>query len=291
MFSWGKGCAKAHYPGVYTRVGSFMQWIKQTIIQNTDVVGDGVQTDNIEAKAMAIATKGDKKPAVPINELATTENEQFNEMSQEIVAEPAMVTPAAKTTSSPAGKVHAILPTMLTRSTILPSLVSTATSAIPDMFTVFATSTRIPFEPTSEQTARFDEDGFDDGFEDGIVQNDSLRTEGLNEMREKLFALRESAMTDCGNLFDRFKISLNVEINCDHRRCRFTCEDPNYRPTLKNAFCKNSKKDRWSPRYRNEKIECVARSQGNITIYKMNPILIVLKERGAYLYYTIIVFL
>ena len=111
------------------------------------------------------------------------------------------------------------------------------------------------------------DEGFD-GYleEDGVVQNDSLRTttpDGFtNDMRLQMEIMRENAMTQCGNLFDRFDISLNVEINCDHRRCKFTCEDPNFRPTLRNAFCKNSRKNRWSPRFRNEKIECVERSKG-----------------------------
>ena len=31
IISWGKGCAKAQYPGIYTRVGYYVDWIRSII--------------------------------------------------------------------------------------------------------------------------------------------------------------------------------------------------------------------------------------------------------------------
>ena len=63
IISWGKGCAKAQYPGIYTRVGYYVDWIrsiiktggentpgvsKPIILPNEPETGSGPEVDSSE---------------------------------------------------------------------------------------------------------------------------------------------------------------------------------------------------------------------------------------------------
>lgn len=48
IVSWGEGCGSKYYPGVYTRVSWYINWINDAINSNSNTTTDESITDSKE---------------------------------------------------------------------------------------------------------------------------------------------------------------------------------------------------------------------------------------------------
>jgi len=228
IISWGKGCAKAQYPGIYTRVGYYVDWIrsiietggentpgvsKPIILPNEPETGSEPEVDSSEE------TSTQKSGGMAFGLGGRMDTDRLNSYMDGIAE-------SGKSLESAGGRREEIL------NPIKPDSDKPRTQA------TSVTSGPETGPGGSGGNGRFYIGGSGKNGERGV-----------------------DSMTPCGDLFEKFNVNLNVEVTCDstgRRRCKFTCEDPDYQPTLRNAFCKNSRRNRWSPPKRSE-VECVRR--------------------------------
>ena len=170
---------KAHYPGVYTRVSTYTQWIKKTIIETSPI-------DIPHRSHLIIPPRmKDKKPKknrLVINELARNKGRKTNLLKTTTSTTTTMSTTSSTTTASETTttltttttKKSTMTTTTTTTTTTTITLTTTTTSTLTKATedtvqnteessittqTLFSTSTRAPFDNLFEQNKGEQDEG------------------------------------------------------------------------------------------------------------------------------------
>lgn len=221
IISWGKGCGRAHYPGVYTRVSYYLEWIK-SVIEGTAPVsasGDAINSINLSS--------GPKKQR--------KENKKQGKIVIGVIDKPKPNGLAGRSESYQAPQKPPLTFTTLGSldfSNYDPSKGFSASNApvetttmIPDITTesvVTVSDTYVEMDTVAERRGvDFDDDFIDDtttsSTDYNSTDNPGRRDEDLMGSARKYYNAGDKnsrtigTRTPCGDLFAKYNVNLNVE--------------------------------------------------------------------------------